>query len=204
VDQQQPNEPLSSIPSDAVAHKLPQEDAPGYSPPDRCFQMHLALYGAFRDYVKHEDDLINHRLNWNFTIQGFLFAAYGFCMQKVADVRTALLPHSSEPNFPNAAAIGSIRELQALMIVICLVGFAVSVFVWIGVKAAQIALKEIEEKWCAEHPEYNRAATKTHGPDLPGIIGGGSRSAHNWGHLAPIALPASFGTAWGILLYLLL
>ena len=199
MDQQQPDE-SSPTPSQArPGGEPPQGDTPSYDPPNRWFETHLSLYGVFRDYVKHEDDLINSRLNWNFTIQGFLFAAYGFCMQKVADVRT----HIAEPTFPQAAAMGSIRELRELMVVIALVGFFISVFVWIGVKAAQIALKELEDKWLAQHREYKTsAAPKTHGPDLPGIIGGGSPSAHNWGHLAPIALPASFAATWAILLYL--
>ena len=29
----------------------------------------ISLYTVYRDYVKHEDDLINNRLNWNFTIR---------------------------------------------------------------------------------------------------------------------------------------
>src|SRR5580658_5975181 len=44
---------------------------------------HIELYSVFRDYLKHEDDLINNRLNWNFTIQGFLFTAYTFTLQKL-------------------------------------------------------------------------------------------------------------------------
>lgn len=35
-----------------------------------------------RDLVKHENDLINHRLTWFITIQGLLFAALGFAWGK--------------------------------------------------------------------------------------------------------------------------
>src|SRR5580658_9768416 len=39
-------------------------------------------YKLFRDYIEHEDSLINQRLLWNINIQGFLFAAYGLSVQK--------------------------------------------------------------------------------------------------------------------------
>lgn len=120
----------------------------------------------------------------------------------MADVRIALAP--TEPGFPQTIALLSIRELQEVMAIIGLIGLAVSVFVWIGVKAAQGALRELEAKWLSDHKEYRSTSPpKTHGPQLPGLIGGGSPQAHNSGHLAPIALPVSFASAWTILLILL-
>ena len=52
---------------------------------------HHEHYAIFRDYLKHEDNLINNRLNWNFTIQGFLFASYTFTIQKIAEIKSDLL-----------------------------------------------------------------------------------------------------------------
>lgn len=45
----------------------------------------LSLYGTFRDYLEHEDSLINSRLTWSLTIHGFLFASYGILLGKIAD-----------------------------------------------------------------------------------------------------------------------
>jgi hypothetical protein len=45
----------------------------------------LSLYGKFRDYLEHEDDLINSRLTWSLTVHGFLFASYGILLGKIAD-----------------------------------------------------------------------------------------------------------------------
>src|ERR1051325_2213045 len=44
-------------------------------------------YKIFRDYIEHEDGLIDKRLLWNINIQGFLFATYGFSVQKLAEVQ---------------------------------------------------------------------------------------------------------------------
>lgn len=52
---------------------------------------HRDLYRMFRAYVEHEDGLTNQRLSWNFTIQGFLFAAYTLSSNKIADVKPGLL-----------------------------------------------------------------------------------------------------------------
>lgn len=38
--------------------------------------------GVRRDLIKHENDLMNHRLTWFITIQGLLFAALGFAWGK--------------------------------------------------------------------------------------------------------------------------
>ena len=37
----------------------------------------LALYEAYRSYIRHEDGLINFRTTWFLGIQGVLFTAFG-------------------------------------------------------------------------------------------------------------------------------
>ena len=51
-------------------------------------------FKIFRDHIKREDDLIDHRVSWNSTIQGFLFAAYGLSLQEPLDVK----PSSGDPH----------------------------------------------------------------------------------------------------------
>ena len=36
-----------------------------------------SVYQIYRDYMKHEDDLLNQRTTWLLVIQGFLFATLG-------------------------------------------------------------------------------------------------------------------------------
>src|SRR5579872_2758944 len=48
------------------------DEAPKYGLADA-----LLIYDAYRDYIKHEDELIHQRLSWNLTLQGLLFTAYG-------------------------------------------------------------------------------------------------------------------------------
>jgi hypothetical protein len=45
-------------------------------------------FEIFRKYRICEQDLINHRLTWNLAIQGLLFATYGLCLQKLAELES--------------------------------------------------------------------------------------------------------------------
>jgi hypothetical protein len=47
----------------------------------------IDLYGAYRQYLDHEHNLINHRLSWNFTIQDFLFTSYAFVLNNSESAR---------------------------------------------------------------------------------------------------------------------
>jgi hypothetical protein len=44
------------------------------------------VYEMFRDYMKNEDNLLNHRLTWLLTIHGFLYATCGFTLQMRVEV----------------------------------------------------------------------------------------------------------------------
>src|SRR5690242_7379942 len=117
------------------------------------------LYAVFRDYAKHEDDLINGRLNWNFTIQGFLFTTYGLSLQKIAEVRSQLI----KPGIPWVRSMdyaSAVHELRIFMIVIAIVGIFVSAFVHLSVWAARIALYELELKWMEHHGRFPERGEK--------------------------------------------
>jgi hypothetical protein len=155
---------------------------------------HLEIYSAFRDYVKHEDDLTNNRLNWNLTMQGFLFAAYSFSIQKIADQKAALLTAKT----PTPAQVSrhididlSIDALQHGIVIICGVGLAVSVFVFLGALGAQIATSHLRCKWRDEHDEGC----------LPRVVGGGSTPAYILGAVAPLCIPLVLTLAWLLLFF---
>ena len=42
----------------------------------------IALYNVYRDYVKHENTLMNVRMTWFLTTQAFLFSSYALLNQK--------------------------------------------------------------------------------------------------------------------------
>jgi hypothetical protein len=46
----------------------------------------LGYYDHFRANVQHEESLNSSRLTWSLTVHGFLFAAYGILLAKIADI----------------------------------------------------------------------------------------------------------------------
>lgn len=69
--------PLPDLPEPPVEAKRPIAKALGEA---------VLIYQQFRDYAKHEDGLINNRMTWIFNIHGFLYATYGFTLQKKLEI----------------------------------------------------------------------------------------------------------------------
>jgi len=145
-------------------------------------------YKIFRDYVEHEDNLINNRLMWNITIQGFLFATYGFAVEKLVES-----PINENRLF----------ALRGLIVVLPLFGIGISLVSFMGVVAAQSAIKNLVTQWNEIH--------QTNGQQLPYLIGGGvpdgdksgkeATQAHRRGFWAPLCFPWIFVAAWAALLF---
>jgi hypothetical protein len=147
-------------------------------------------YSLFRDYVKHEDDLVRHRLNWNLNIQGFLFATYGFSIQKMVEIKANLL--NSRPPLIVIESDKSWVALRVLVKTLPVVGFGVSLLVLLGVGAAKIAIDKLHDDW--EDCENRRY--KEESPKLPKMTGAGVRTAHYLGFYAPLMIPVVFMGAW--------
>jgi hypothetical protein len=142
-------------------------------------------YKIFRDYVEHEDGLINNRLMWNITIQGFLFATYGFSVQKLAEVQAS--------NGTESIGGTGVFALRWLIIILPILGSFVSYYSWRGVRAAQKAIGRLEDTWTT-------ITKPPDGPRLPGLTGGGDEANHTEGFLAPKVFPWIFVVAWVLLL----
>ena len=142
---------------------------------------------------------MNNRLLWNINIQGFLFATYGFSVQKLAEV----------PGQHGTEIAGAKSLLYWLIGILPIFGAAVSFFSWKGVRAAQDAIINLNTQWNEiigdEYPTEKRSL-------LPKLIGGGdpkvseirsaSKSHHKivgWGFLAPRLFPWIFIWTWAAL-----
>jgi hypothetical protein len=158
-------------------------------------------FKLFRKYANHEDDLINHRLLWNINIQGFLFATYGFSVQKLAEV---LL--QEKVGVQDEKTVLYCLPLFVLIVVLPAFGIVISVLSLKGVQAAQLAIENLNYQWL----EIVNTLYQSNDLAIPMLIGGGGRAidrsstdhekAHKWGFLAPIWLPKIFGYSWLLLL----
>jgi hypothetical protein len=179
-------------------------------------QAHRELYGIYRAYIQHEDELTHRRLGWNLAAQGFLFTAYGFIFSKTGDLWKAVSDMIAMPIAAEASAEAHskllstaieplLRELFSINIAIvtlAIVGIGIAAVSWIGTRAAHDAIQELVNHWHELHPEYGlrRGATR-HGPKdvrLPGLIGGGSLSAERYGFKVTGFVPALVILAWAM------
>jgi hypothetical protein len=175
-------------------------------------------YKIFRDYIEHEDALIHNRLSWNFTIQAFLFATYGICLQKLL---------TSDPHQEDEGIRTLLTKLTYYLIP--LVGVLVAALSFLGTWAARQAIRQLERDWNWIHlgvEEYRRTGgsflkriwlmVKQRGdrtyeeaikrqhraarPFLPKLTGGGHPTAHFLGFWSPLVVPWVFLLAWLFLL----
>jgi len=156
---------------------------PPITPPSLPIHEH---YKIFRSYVEHEDALTNNRLLWNINIQGFLYAAYGFAIEKLVEVQ-------SSECFPKVSGTGAIA-LHWFIFFLPILGIFISFISWMGVMAAQGAIAALKNKW-------EKVLKTTDDPVLPGLTGGGNDKHHKLGFLAPRLFPWLFIETW-LLLFL--
>lgn len=97
-------------------------------------------YVSYREKWVHEDDLINHRLNWLLMTQTILFAAYGLLLD----------------NQPDTTANDNLgRNVDALIKVLPYLGIAVSGLIFLGVLGAVGAMYALRRNRTKEVKEMD-------------------------------------------------
>ena len=153
------------------------------------------LYSVFREYIKHEDDLINNRLSWNLTIQGFLFGAYYFSLQKIADIKIGMSQNTIDnPRLVVNNLLHTIHDLKLFLVVVALVGAGVSLATYASVWAARAAIQNLNTLWAPKKELYRPPNVAAE--DLPALVGGGLRIAYIVGFLAATVMPVVCFIAW--------
>ncbi len=136
------------------------------------------LYDVYRDYMKHEDDLINQRSTWHLLIQGFLFATMGV----IGEWQVA-------KNVPDILHF----ERENLVYVLATVGIAISVTVAISMQAADNAIEALCGRWSKRiHKEFDPEVWDL----VPAIAGGGAKTSKGLGKLAARVIPVFISFAW--------
>jgi hypothetical protein len=156
------------------------------------------LYGSYRQYLNHEHGLINHRLSWNFTIQGFLFTSYAFVLNKAADVRIAL---SQEAMVGVNQLRAALHDLQVLLLVVAVVGVCASVAIHLSVWGARLSMKELRLRWSKlKYTDGKTLEQVSLSSGYPAIMGGGDPDATKLGFYAPAILSMALAIAWLLLI----
>lgn len=130
------------------------------------------LYKILRDYVVHEDNLINNRLGWLLTSQGLLFSAFALSLDK------------------NTKSI----DVGILHISIFLVGIVMGIISFTIVLQARLAIEGLHSIW----NEVRSFSDKSDYPRLTGGLKSGTNRnifciALSW---LVVLIPLAFVGAW--------
>jgi hypothetical protein len=140
----------------------------------------LQLFQIYRDYVKHEDGLINFRVTWFIATQAAIFAAYGFLVHDTLKRGPFLALADGQPVTPLFAAV----------MLLCTLGGLSSVTSFFSIHAALIATRTVHRRW---RDHVLRGVEREW---LPDIVGGGNALAPWFGWLSARTLPAVSLAVW--------
>jgi hypothetical protein len=98
------------------------------------------IYADLREKWKHEDDLINQRVTWLLTSQGFLLTAFGVIAKLRLDEEKSVFPITTLARFTEK--VWALYSVGELLIVVGAV--VVTFFLKEGIVAAALAMREIK------------------------------------------------------------
>jgi hypothetical protein len=177
----------------------------------------LARYSKFREYVQHEDNLINNRMTWMLAIQGFLYAAYGFSVQKKLEV--AAFMRAEDRLYVEDSSFGSrevpltlqdladtMVELQVFVVSMALVGIVISACVLLSIHAAIRASDHVDALFRREFGQaagqgYVELRGGTEMVRFPGLTGGGQERNVVLGFIAAHGIPVAVIASWLAAIY---
>ena len=145
-----------------------------------------AIYDDLREKWKHEDELINKRVTWLLSSQGFLLAAYGVVaglLYKPAEV-------TSTTTVTAGTKVGAF-SLLLLELALPVVALFVLHFLKLGISAAVKAMREIK-RTLADHQKNGRTWSKMRVDIL--------QETTDHGAWAPVRLSTALQVMWFVLL----
>jgi len=93
------------------------------------------FYDRLRDHIKHEDSLINQRLNWFLGFQGLFVVSFGSVLEKGNQELHGLVP--------------------SVLIFLCTVGYFTCIPSIINVSSAVRSISELNKKWISMYRDEN-------------------------------------------------
>lgn len=132
------------------------------------------LYCMVREQIKHEDELVNQRLNWFLVTQGFLIATFGAV-------------YSSDINHIK----NRIEILNPILISITILGTLLGLLSYLGIRIAHISISNLVQTW----EEQKETWKNNKNINFPQIIWKGNQK--QWkANYTTMGIPALFTAIW--------
>lgn len=138
-------------------------------------------YGQIKDYAKHEDSLLNNRVNWLLLVSSFQFTGLALVTSQYTTIPLHLMVFGLKLPFYNVTIVS-----------IGISGILMTASSYFGINAASRALKSLQNKWEKERTSYDNSKI------YPDILGGGDPYADSEGMRYPIMLVCTMVAIWTI------
>lgn len=120
----------------------------------------LRVYNIYRDYMKHEDSLLAHRLSWLLGATGLIAAAYGSLIAYVLHQYWEIVAKGIEYMGPKARAVAEEQSALVLpLIIFSLIGISNARFAYRAIEAAKASTESFPPEWkklIVRHPDIAR------------------------------------------------
>ncbi len=169
-------------------------------------------YEILRDYVKHEDNLVNQRLSWLLTLHGFLYGSLALIVSELFKIQvSASSLCAAKGNFLEMFS-NSCARIELFVYFICSVGLWIAYSVRHSIKGALIAnnclvelsknLYNIHRMNAGNEAMYFISKRDSSGNDhfFPWLLGGCSNTALLRGFSAPKFIPIIIIISWSIVI----
>ncbi len=146
----------------------------------------LKRYEVIRDYIKHEDTLINNRLTWLLVSQGFIFSAFSGLFKPMADIAFKM----GDPSFEKNKVALIFDDLEKLQYVLIGLGLLICIISYLAIEGAIQSIDKVKD----DHNHLSQDIC------LPELTGGGNPIAKRFGIVSSRGIPIILFLAWIIVI----
>jgi hypothetical protein len=146
--------------------------------PRRDLKRLQEMFCVYRDYIKFEHELQNHRSTWHLLMQGFLFATLGVI---------------GEWQIGKEMPTHLVTEREWLPYILMSAGSLIAIAAFISIWASDMAIRSLVKRW---HKQSGAEFDSDFIARVPDIKGGGSTWAERMGKVASMFIPVIALLAW--------
>jgi hypothetical protein len=126
------------------------------------------LFSIYRDYVKHQYDLINHRAGWYIAFQAFLLAGAIYILQYKVSTLASANPVISGERCNPALVCANLGYMDLMTSLICIIGVGISLMFFCLILAASVPILTMSKLWNRFSEALKPSSTADHWPRLTG------------------------------------
>jgi len=154
------------------------------------------LFPVYREYIKHQYELIHHRTTWYIQLQAFLFTCFAFVVQKRAELGFQALDRSVCIKDARCIYVG---YLDVSIVSFCLAAISTSYILYKLIISASMPIEALWNKW---GDIWKKLESRSANQAMPLLTGGISVKHAMDGIKLTKKVPLALGLVWMLIFML--